>query len=146
MPQYKQELETEFSKDALFDLVMDIEKYPEFLPWCVAARIISKENNSLLADLVVSFKGMTERYRSKVIFDKKKYFIEVKSISGPFKYLDNKWEFLDSGTNTKVIFNINFAFNSGLLNKLIGVFFEKATAKMATAFINRAEQILGGNA
>jgi coenzyme Q-binding protein COQ10 len=135
----------------IYDLVMDIEKYPEFLPWCKGAKIIEvKSQNKLSADLLISFKGFLEKYRSLVVHEKiseNVYSIEVKAIDGPFKKLNTKWKFkaIENENNCEVNFFIDFEFNSFLLNKMIGAIFEKASQKMVNAFEERAEFLLREN-
>ncbi len=129
----------------IYDLVMDIEKYPEFLPWCKQAKIIEVISpNNLRADLLVNFKNFFEKYRSDVKHGKEQdvYFIDVVAIEGPFKKLVNKWRIRDlEDGKCEVEFFIDFEFNSIILSKLIGVIFEKATQKMMSAFEERAGRV-----
>lgn len=134
------------SAKEVFDLVMDIENYPHFLPWCKQSKIISKISDSeLTADLVIGFKGFVEKYRSLVTFGKIEndlYFIDVVAIEGPFKTLINKWQFRNLTNNScEVKFFIEFEFNSLFLEKMIGVIFKKAEEKMINAFEKRAIEI-----
>lgn len=130
----------------MHDLVMDIEKYPEFLPWCKQARItqVLSENN-LHADLLIHFKHFLEKYSSNVVHGKAasgEYFVDVVAIKGPFKNLVNKWKFRELGEKKcEVEFFIEFEFNSLLLTKMIGVIFEKAAEKMMSAFEKRANDL-----
>lgn len=130
-----------YSTEQLFDLVIDIEQYPQFIPWCSAARIIKKESESLSAELAVNFKGFTSSYISKVS-STRPTSINVEMISGPFKYLRNHWQFnyLDQ-QKSEIIFDIDFCFESVLLQKMAGAMFEKALSTMINAFANRAEKI-----
>jgi coenzyme Q-binding protein COQ10 len=141
MPKHLTKIISPHSKDLLFDLVMDIEKYPEFLPWCVAARIIKQDEDEIYADLVINFKGFREKYTSKVTYSKtdEVNFINVEMTDGPFTHLTNRWEFWQSDDGTKIIFAIDFAFRSKMLDKLIGGIFEKALVKMTDAFTKRAD-------
>jgi len=129
------------------ELVMDIEKYPEFLPWCKQARIveiISPEN--LRADLLISFKNFFEKYRSDVKHGQTRpgeYFIDVVAVEGPFKTLVNQWRFRElSKGECEVSFYIEFEFNSVFLTKMVGTIFEKAAEKMMAAFEERALNFL----
>ena len=147
MPTLTQNRNLPYSAEKIYELVMDIEKYPEFLPWCKQARIveiISAQN--LHADLLINFKSFFEKYRSNVTHGKSganRYFIDVVAIQGPFKRLINQWQFHDLGNNTcDVKFFIDFEFNSMLLGKLISPIFEKASEKMMTAFEERAREVL----
>ena len=130
-----------FTKEQLFALVRDVEQYPEFLPWCLGARILEKNANVFTAELVISFKNFTENYISEVTlneFDN----IDVKLIRGPFKYLKSSWTFKDSGAGGTIIdFNVEFEFKSKILQKLIGMVFEIAQKKMINAFEKRANEI-----
>jgi coenzyme Q-binding protein COQ10 len=132
----------------IYQLVMDIEKYPQFLPWCKAAKItevISK--NNLRADLLVSFKGIFEKYSSDVVHKElaNGFEVNVVAIKGPFKNLINKWKIVESGENQcEVEFFIDFEFNSFLLSKMIGPIFHKASEKMMDAFEARARQVKSG--
>jgi coenzyme Q-binding protein COQ10 len=147
MPALKQTKILPYKAKQIYELVMDIEKYPEFLPWCKKAKIIeiiSDEN--LRADLLVNFKSFFEKYRSDVIHKKTAqniYFVDVVAIEGPFKKLINQWKIRDlENGECEVEFFIDFEFNSIFLTKLIGSIFEKAAQKMMAAFEERARQIL----
>lgn len=130
----------------IFALVMNIESYPQFLPWCRGAKIVEKiGEDCLYADLLINFKGFSEKYRSEVKFyqDGDDFVIESRAISGPFKYLDSKWLIRDVEKGSCfVVFEVDFAFNSMILNKMIGVVFEKASLKMMDAFEGRARAVL----
>ena len=129
----------------IYELVMDIEKYPEFLPWCKNAKITRKiSDENLQADLLIHFKGFFEKYSSNVIHSKNDdvYEVNVKAISGPFKNLENRWRITKiDEENCQVDFFIEFEFNSIFLGKMIGMIFEKATEKMMDAFEERAKKI-----
>ena len=131
----------------MYDLVMDIEAYPAFLPWCKKAKItnILSETN-LEADLLINFKHFLEKYRSSVTHSKNKdghYTIEVIAIQGPFKKLINHWIFKQNPNGScEITFFIDFEFNSFILNKMIGAMFGRATEKMMTAFEERAKSLL----
>jgi len=146
MPTLTQTKTLPHSAKKMHDLVMDIEKYPEFLPWCKQAKIveiISAEN--LRADLLINFKSFFEKYRSDVKHGKKAeglYFVDVVAIEGPFKKLVNKWEFHEiAEEKCEVKFFIEFQFNSFFLEKMLGAIFERATEKMMNAFEERAKEI-----
>lgn len=129
----------------IYNLVMDIEKYPEFLPWCKAAKIteVISENN-LQADLLINFKGIFEKYSSNILHKKTSngFEVNVVAIKGPFKNLVNKWTIIENGKNQCAVeFFIDFEFNSFLLSKMIGAIFHKASEKMMDAFETRAASI-----
>ena len=146
MPALKQIKTLPYSAQKIYELVMDIEKYPEFLPWCKQAKIIqeiSKQN--LHADLLINFKSFFEKYRSNVSHGKSglnAYFVDVVAIEGPFKKLVNQWQFRDlENGECEVKFFIEFEFNSILLTKMLSPIFKKAAEKMMAAFEERAEKI-----
>ncbi len=146
MPALKQIKTLPYSAQKIYELVMDIEKYPEFLPWCKQAKIIkeiSKQN--LHADLLINFKSFFEKYRSNVSHGKSGlniYFVDVVAIEGPFKKLVNQWQFRDlENGECEVKFFIEFEFNSIFLTKILSPIFEKAAEKMMAAFEERAGKI-----
>ena len=145
MPSLTQTKLLPYSAKQMYDLVMDIENYPEFLPWCKQAKIIevvSAEN--LRADLLINFKSFFEKYTSNVTHQKTStgYEINVIAIRGPFKNLVNRWKFHDSENGKcQVEFFIDFEFNSFLLTKMIGPIFERAAEKMMNAFELRAQEL-----
>lgn len=145
MPSLNKTKTLPYAAKNIYDLVMDIEKYPEFLPWCKLAKIteVISENN-LQADLLVSFKGIFEKYSSDVLHQKIEngFEVNVVAIKGPFKKLINKWKIVESGENGCVVeFFIDFEFNSFLLSKMIGAIFHKASEKMMDAFEARASEL-----
>jgi coenzyme Q-binding protein COQ10 len=126
----------------LFNLVADIEKYPEFLPWCAGARILSAKNNILKAELVINFKAFTESYISKVELKRKSYEINVEMLEGPFTHLDNKWKFTQlPDETTEVYFEIDFSFKSKIIEKLVGLLFDSAARRMVASFEARAKEV-----
>lgn len=145
MSSHKETKTLPYHAQQMFDLVLDIEKYPQFLPWCLAAKITKKiDENNLNADLVINFKGFSQKYSSDVRAEKMsdtKFKIDVSAIDGPFKNLVNHWQFRDVVGGCEVEFFIDFEFKSVILGKMIGMIFEKATDKMIDAFEKRAEFI-----
>lgn len=147
MPSLTQTKILPYCAKQLYDLVMDIEKYPEFLPWCKQAKItkIISENN-LEAALLINFKSFFEKYISDVkygIKDSGEYFVDVVAIEGPFKSLINQWMIKDLADkkSCEVKFFLEFQFNSFFLEKMIGSIFGKASEKMMEAFEKRAKEI-----
>lgn len=133
-----------YAPDKLFDLVADIERYPEFLPWCIGARIRSRRENIVVADLVIGFKGIRERFTSRVTLSREKMRIDVAYLDGPFKYLNNHWIFNDAGDGAcEIDFFVDFEFRSRLLQKIIGVLFNEAVRRMVSAFEARAAVLYG---
>lgn len=150
MPSLRQTKILPFSAPLLFDLVMDIEKYPQFLPWCKQTKIVRQiSENNLEADLLVSFKNFFEKYRSDVKYGKSSeniYFVDVVAIQGPFKKLINQWKFRDlEDGKCEIEFFIDFEFNSFLLSKMLGGIFERATEKMMQSFEDRARELAAKN-
>lgn len=133
-----------YAPDKLFALVADIERYPEFLPWCVGARVRSRRENVVIADLVIGFKGIHERFTSRVTLAPDRRRIDVAYLHGPFKYLNNHWIFNEAGEDAcEIDFFVDFEFHSRLLQKIMGVLFNEAVRRMVTAFEARAAELYG---
>lgn len=150
MPSLKQVKTLPFSAKQLYDLVLDIEQYPKFLPWCRQAKITKNiSENNLEAVLLVSFKNFLEKYTSDVKFFQKnsnEYFVDVKAVEGPFKKLVNQWKLRDlEDKKCEVEFFLDFEFNSFILSKMFGAVFSKASEKMMNAFEERAKEIYKKN-
>lgn len=147
MPKHREERVLPYTAEQMFDLVADIEKYPEFLPWCVAARVVKRSHNVLMADLVIRFKAFQEKYTSKVALCRPEGSeagsIDVTMVQGPFSHLENDWVFTPHPEGCLVGFMIDFRFKSVLLEKMIGFMFDKAFNHMVEAFEKRAEQLYG---
>lgn len=128
----------------LFDLVADIERYPEFLPWCVACRIRKREADVIWGDLMVGFKVFRETFTSKVTLTPP-HRIDVEYVHGPFRYLNNHWQFepVHAGQATAVDFYIDFEFRSRLLQTVATAAFNEAVRRMVSAFETRARQVYG---
>ena len=139
MPTHAEKRSLPYRPDQLYDLVADIERYPEFLPWCVAARVRTRTEPELVGDLVIGFKGLRERFSSRVTLAADKRRIDVTYENGPFRYLNNHWLFEDDSEGYCVIdFYIDFEFRSRLLQTLMGALFERAVRRMVDAFETRA--------
>ena len=144
MPIHAEQRLLPYRPEQLFDLVADIERYPEFLPWCLAARITKRENEVINADLVIGFRMIRERFKSRVTLDRPALRIDVAYLDGPFKYLNNHWIFEPMpGGQTRLDFFVDFEFRSALLSRLIGVLFNEAVRRMVAAFETRAKQLYG---
>jgi coenzyme Q-binding protein COQ10 len=127
----------------MFDLVADIEKYPEFLPWCIACRVRERDGDIIWGDLVAGFKVFRESFTSKVTLDRPD-LIHVEYIDGPFRYLNNHWKFLPGNDGGSVIdFYIDFEFHSRFLQKAAGAVFNEAVKRMVQAFEDRAHDVYG---
>lgn len=132
-----------YDANLIHSIVMDIENYPKFLPWCSSATILSQEKEYISAKLTIRFKAFSESYVSKVISHKTDdgYEIKVEAISGPFKYLKNIWDIKSLNNCTEVKFFIDFEFKSRILDIAIGGFFSNVTEKMIAAFEARAKEL-----
>ncbi len=135
-----------YTADLMYAVVSDVEKYPQFLPWVVALRVLSRRDNGLTAEMAVGYGALRERYTSDVTLDPAARHIDVIQTKGPFKALENHWQFTPKGEGCEVEFSILFEFKSRLLHSLAGAKFEKAMLKLADAFEARARQIEQGNA
>lgn len=146
MPTHAEQRVLPYTREQLFDLVADVERYPEFLPWCVAARVRRREPNLVVADLVIGFKMVRERFSSRVVLDRPQR-IDVSYAEGPFRYLNNHWVFeaLPEG-GTRIDFFVDFEFRSRVLQKIIEVLFNEAVRRMVAAFETRAKQLYGETA
>ena len=131
-----------YTAQQMFDLVADVARYPEFLPWCVGARILARERDSFDAEVLVGFKMIRERYSSRVKLERPER-IEVIYTSGPFRHLANVWRFEPVQEGCAVDFYIEFEFRSAILQRLIGSLFHEAVRKMVAAFQTRARQLYG---
>jgi len=135
-----------FKPDQIFELVGDVAKYPEFLPWCTGARIREKQSTStgetMVADLMIGFKMVRERFTSRVTLNRPNLRIDVDYLEGPFKHLKNHWNFSVTPDGAcQIEFHLEFEFTSVLLQKLIGVLFHEAVRRMVAAFETRAYQL-----
>jgi coenzyme Q-binding protein COQ10 len=143
MPTHAEKKHLPYTREQLFDLVADIERYPEFLPWCVGARVRERNGNEILGDLLIGYKMVRERFTSRVVLHRPNR-IDVSYSEGPFKYLTNHWLFIPQEDGGCVIdFYVDFEFRSKMLQKIIGMFFNEAVRRMVSAFEARAHQLYG---
>jgi coenzyme Q-binding protein COQ10 len=143
MPRHSETRHLPYTPDQLFDMVADVGRYDEFLPWVVAVRIRSSSETEMLADLVVGFNAFKERFTSRVTKERPGR-ICVDYIEGPLKFLHNEWRFdaaPEGGTN--VHFAVDFAFKSRLFETLAGQMFDRALRRMTGAFETRAAELYG---
>ena len=146
MPTHAEKRVLPYTPEQMFELVARIERYPEFLPWCVAARVRRREGKNVWADLIIGFKMFRERFTSKVTLDRAAHRIDVAYTEGPFRYLNNHWVFKpapDGGTF--IDFYVDFEFRSMVLQKIIGALFGEAVRRMVGAFEHRAQQLYGAH-
>ena len=133
-----------YRPEQMFDLVADIERYPEFLPWCIGARIRERNDTLVVADLIIGFKMIRERFTSRVSLDRDRLTIEVTYADGPFKQMTNRWRFEPAPDGRcRIDFYVAFEFRSAMLQKLIGVLFHEAVRRMVGAFETRARKLYG---
>jgi coenzyme Q-binding protein COQ10 len=142
MPTHAEERVLPYTPEQLFALVADIERYPEFLPWCVGARIKERRPDLIVADLVIGFRMFRERFTSRVSLDPPQR-IDVAYAEGPFRYLNNHWTFAPAPDGCRVGFFVDFEFKSRLLQKVIEVLFSEAVRRMVGAFEKRARDLYG---
>ena len=148
MPVHAEQKFMPYSPEQLYALVADIEKYPEFLPWCVGARIRERRPTEVIADLVIGFKMIRERFTSRVTLTPPAEGvvprIEVAYIDGPMRHMSNKWVFNAQATGgTLIDFHVEFEFRSKILETLIGALFHEAVKRMVNAFETRATKLYG---
>ena len=145
MPTHSENRLVPYSAAQMYDLVADIAKYPEFLPWCTAARIRSTREADtgkvVEADLIISFKLFRERFTSRVTMHPADNKIEVEYLDGPFKYLVNYWHFIPNEDGCTVDFHVDFEFKSKILQGVIGVVFNEAMRRIVKAFDDRAKAL-----
>jgi coenzyme Q-binding protein COQ10 len=142
MPTHAEERVLPYTPDQLFALVADIERYPEFLPWCIGARIKERQPDLIVADLIIGFRMFRERFTSRVSLDRPRG-IDVTYADGPFRYLNNHWTFTADPEGCRVGFFVDFEFKSRLLQKVIEVLFSEAVRHMVGAFESRARDLYG---
>jgi coenzyme Q-binding protein COQ10 len=141
MPTHAEQKILPFTPQQLYDLVADVGSYPEFLPWCVGARIKEKTDIRILADLVIGYKLFRERFTSRVTLDPQQPRIDVEYMDGPFKYLNNHWIFMPHPDGCEIDFYVDFEFKSAILQKTIGLLFNEAVQRMISAFEQRAHDL-----
>jgi len=138
---YKESRVINHTPNNLFKLVSDVSNYPEFLPWCLGARIKNQDDNSFEADLIIGFKIYKEIYSSKIFLDNKNKKIDVKYKDGPFEHLENYWIFKKDKNGCKVEFMVDFKFKSNFLQTIMESLFAEAVRRMVKAFETRANEL-----
>jgi len=145
MPTHAETRKMPYTAKQMYDLIADVNAYPQFLPWCAAARIRKRTTQGpheiMDADLVISFKVFRERFGSRVTLMPEDNKIVVEYLDGPFKYLKNNWSFQDCEGGCEVDFFVDFEFKSKVLQTLIGVVFTEAMQRIVKAFENRAAEL-----
>ena len=142
MPSASIKKEIPCSKENLIKMVLDIEKYPEFVPWCLNGKVYRKNYKGnkieITADLTIGKSFFNETYKSFVIYDKSNDSIQVTNINGPLKHLENKWFFKQKGEKSEVDFHVDFELKNKILNSLMIKSFDIGLKKIANAFEKRA--------
>ncbi|UAB77187.1 type II toxin-antitoxin system RatA family toxin [Erythrobacter sp. SCSIO 43205] len=134
-----------YSAEQMFDLVADVGKYREFLPWVIATRVRSNSETEMLADMVVGFKSIRETFTSRVMKDRPNQ-IAVHYVDGPLSDLDNVWTFREIDENTcEIDFAVDFEFKNRVFQAIAGQYFDRAFRKMVAAFEKRAGELYGNN-
>ena len=132
-------------KDKLIEFVLDIDKYPEFVPFCQGSKVYEKKQEGdltlIVADLTIGKGPFVDTYKSNVKFNKKDDTIFVTNIDGPLNYLENNWKFQEQGDLTEVTFDVNFEIKNKFLNILMTKSFQFGLEKIADAFQKRAESL-----
>ena len=149
MPTHSDRKIVHYQPVQMFDLVADIAKYPQFLPWCVGARVRSRIEDELVADLTIGFGPFRETFTSRVSLEHPEktgngsHRIRARYENGPFRYLNNQWIFTPHPQGTQVDFWVDFEFRTRILQAAIGVVFSEAVKRMVSAFLKRAQDVYG---
>ncbi len=141
MPSHHERRELPHSAAQMYDLVADVRRYPEFLPWVSAIRVRQDDDTEMLADMIVGFKSLRETFSSQVIKNPKLEIV-VNYLDGPLKHLHNRWVFEDQPAGGSIVdFTVDFAFRNAIFEALAGQVFDSALRKMTGAFITRADAL-----
>ena len=142
MPTHAERRIVDYSPAQMYDLVADIERYPEFLLWCVSVVKKSEVGNIIESEMAIGFKALREKFTSRAtLFPKER--IQVEYLNGPFRYLNNHWVFHEHPRGCEIEFYIDFEFRSRLLQMVIGTLFSEAVRIMVRAFETRASRLYG---
>lgn len=134
-----------YSAKQMYDLVADVSRYGEFLPWVIATRVREDSDTEMVADMLVGFKMLREKFTSKVVKESPRS-ITVHYVDGPMRDLDNRWEFRDVEGGCELDFNVTFSFRNALFESIAGQYFDRAFRKMVEAFEERAAELYGAPA
>lgn len=148
MPKFETVHRVQHECDVMYNIVADVEKYPEFLSLCDKLNILSQSHNEnentdkILADMTVGYKSISETFRSEVKLDPANKIITSENIDGPFKYMRNKWRFVPvTETSTDIHFHIDYAFKNWMMENLMGGMFDKAFRTYSKSFEDRANSL-----
>ena len=150
MPQFSTKRRVRHTAAEMFDLVADVERYPEFVPLCRSLKVLQRSRRSdgsevVVADMTVAYKLISERFTSRVTLDRPNLLISVEYLNGPFRRLENRWSFRDAGDHScDVEFFISYEFKSRTLALLMGSMFDLAFRRFAAAFEQRADLVYAG--
>ena len=144
MKETHKEIIVNYKAKELYSIVLDVEKYPDYIPWCTKIEILTKDKKQMKANMIVDYKLFpSQKFTSKVFFDSKSLTIKTKYIAGPLKNLNTIWHFIKLKKNqSKIVFNLEFEFSNYLHQKLAELFFPLIEEKMMKSFIKRAEETL----
>ena len=148
MPTHTEKRVLAYKPEQIYDLVADVMRYPEFLPWTAAARIKSRKDladgrTEMLVDLVISFKVFRERFGSHVVLDAQAMRVDTEYLDGPFKYMKSYWNIAPHADGCEVEFFVDFEFKNAILQAAIGVVFNQAMLRVVKAFEIRAAELYG---
>jgi coenzyme Q-binding protein COQ10 len=144
MPGIRETRGMPYTPEQMFDLVGDVGRYPEFLPWVIATRVRSESETEMVADMLVGFKALKEKFTSRVV-KRRPEEIQVTYVDGPLRDLDNTWRFRPVEGGCEIDFAVDFAFRNPLFEKIAGQYFDRAFRKMVSAFEERAAVLYGSN-
>lgn len=144
MPRHSEQRFLPYTPDQLFDLVADVKRYDEFLPWVTAVRVRSSSETEMVADLIVGFGAFRERFTSRVAKERPSR-ITVDYVEGPLKFLHNEWRFEPAEGGTNLRFTVDFAFKNRIFEAVAGQVFDRALRKMTNAFEERANALYGSS-
>lgn len=144
MPRHTETRNLPYTPDQMYDLVADVARYPEFLPWTAAARVRSRDGTNpevMLADLIISFKVFRESFGSKVTLWPEEDRIETEYLDGPFKFLKSEWTFVPTEQGCTVHFWIDYEFRNPIIGRVVGTVFNTAMQRVVAAFETRARKL-----
>ena len=145
MPRHREKRNLPYSPEQMFDLVADVAHYPEFLPWVIATRVRSDSDTEMVADMLVGFKALREKFTSRVVKQRPQR-LEVIYVDGPMRDLDNIWRFVPRAEGgCDIDFCVDFAFKNKMFEMLAGQYFDRAVRKMVAAFETRADELYGSS-
>lgn len=132
-----------FTAQQMFDLITDVDRYDEFIPYCTASRVRKRSDSEMTADLAIGYKMLRETYTSRIELAKAPFTVTVHQAKGPFRHLFNQWVFEDTQTGCDVHFELQFEFAVPLLRRIIGPIMNRVVERFVAAFEDRARDIYG---